>query len=357
MWKEKIAREIKNLIPPVFNELFEREEKMYLVGGAIRDLYFGKEPVDFDFSVSDLSLAKEFLLQKGIKFFTLEKNKFVLLRALLDGKTFDFTVSSNVSSDISERDFTINTMFFDLKKGVFLENKTAEKDLENRILRLASPYAIQNDPVRSLRAVRFAGTFALMVNASDIPLIKKGFYMLIFVPKERKYEEAKRIFSMPFENVLMGFSALFPEKKAALFALKDGIAPCEEFSSLNKEINAGITYIDLCKLFLVTAALHQSGEAIYGMGERETKFLDLLENMHCDFDSLFETFYKYGLEKSVFASALLCGADTARKVLKWQSVSISGDEIKQKYGASGEEVGKIKKQLTKEECKKLYEKV
>ena len=79
--------------------------------------------------------------------------------------------------------------------------------------------------------------------------------------------------------------------------------------------------------------------------------------MDCSFDTLFDAFYKQGISVAVFAAALLCGSEIADRVLKWSSISISGGEIMKKYGVKGEKVGEIKRNLVREECKKLYEEV
>lgn len=356
--KVEVERQIKTLIPNLFKELWDREAQAFLVGGAIRDLYFGITPADFDFAVSDIGSVKSFLTEKGIRFFTLEKNNFTLVRAILSGKTADFTeLKNNIETDVSERDFTINAMYFDVKKGVLVGNPLYEADLESKVLRLVSEDAIKKDPVRSLRAVRFAGAFNLTVEASTLERVKKGFYLLLMVPNERKYEESKKIFSMPFEKVADGFSKIFPEKKAELFAFSDAINGCFKYKKLNKEVNKNISYIDLCKLFIVSTVLHKNGDAVFGMGEKEMRFIETLESMDCSFDTLFNAFYKQGISVAVFAAALLCGLADADKVLKWSSVSVSGDEIMEKYGVKGEKVGEIKRNLVREECKKLYEKV
>ena len=356
--KVEIEKQIKILIPNLFKELWDREEQVFLVGGAIRDLYFGITPADFDFVVSDIDSVKSFLAEKGIRFFTLEKNHFTLVRAILSRKTADFTeLKNNIETDVSERDFTINAMYFDVKKGVLVENPLYEADLESKVLRLVIEDAIKKDPVRSLRAVRFVGVFDLTVEAYILEKIKKGFYLLLMVPNERKYEESKKIFSMPFEKVAEGFSKVFPEKKAELFTFSEAINGCFNYDALNKEVNKNITYIDLCKLFIVSTVLHKNGDAIFGMGENEMRFIETLEGMDCSFDTLFDTFYKHGISVAVFSAALLCGSEVADRVLKWSSVSVSGDEIMKKYGVSGEKVGEVKRNLVREECKKLYEKV
>jgi len=358
MSRKEIEKKIETLIPELFKELWAQEEQVFLVGGAIRDLYFGITPADFDFAVSSVNVVKEFLFDKGVKFFTLEKNKFTLVRAIFDGKTADFTeLKGDIKSDALGRDFTINTMYFDVKNGVLIENPVSEKDLENRVLRLANDDAIKKDPARSLRAVRFAGAFNLTVDPLSLEKIRKGFYLLLMVQNERKYEESKKIFAMPFEKVASGFSKIFPEKSAELFAFSDALSGCRKYTAFNKEVNKNITYIDLCKLFIVSTVLHKNGDAIFGMGDKETRFLETLESVNCSFDTLFEVFYKQGISVAVFAAALLCGGKIADKVKRWASVSISGDEIMEKYGVSGEKVGEIKRNLTREECKKLYEEV
>jgi len=220
MKMEKLINEIKvnkyiNLITAL-----KRRNKLYLVGGTIRDILLDLMPKDYDFTVEGSGIRFARRVAKAIQ------GTFVLLskdddevRVVKDGIIYDFIGYKNdITSDLKRRDFTINAMAVDLDSFEFFDLFNGLKDLKHKIIRLTTDNSLIEDPLRVLRAFRFA----LELNFK----IDKGFYEkakqvnLKNIAAERIGYEFIRIISAPnsYKNILrmseLGlFSQIFPEAK------------------------------------------------------------------------------------------------------------------------------------------------
>lgn len=167
------------------------ESEIYLVGGAVRDLFLGKASKDYDFVIRNVEPQKlqEFLTKIGVvnlvgkvfgvfKFVPLsfysefkEKNlePFDLAiprteHAYLSGGYRDFEVQSDpylpIEADLSRRDFTINAIAFlvDENNPKILDPFSGVRDLEEGVIRTVNEPEdrFREDYSRMLRAIRFA---------------------------------------------------------------------------------------------------------------------------------------------------------------------------------------------------------
>ncbi len=147
--------------------LAKREHlSLLLVGGYIRDLLLGTPGKDYDFTLPkeearSIALIEEML---QLRFFKVGKEEMdaTTYRVIKDDLSIDLTfrVGKSLEEDLDRRDFTINTVAFSLREGTFHWAKTALRDLEDKIIRPVSPLAIDQDPLRMLRAVRYLCTLS-----------------------------------------------------------------------------------------------------------------------------------------------------------------------------------------------------
>ncbi len=135
----------------------KRKGKIFLVGGTIRDILLGTEPDDFDFAVYGSGILFSRRVAKALN------GSFVLLskeddeaRVVIDGINYDFIGFKNIVDDLSRRDFTINAMALDLDSFEFLDPFKGLQDIKHRTIRLTSESVLKDDPLRILRAFRFA---------------------------------------------------------------------------------------------------------------------------------------------------------------------------------------------------------
>lgn len=136
-----------------------KENDFYLVGGTIRDIILNKEPLDFDFVVYGKGI-------EGAKIFGEKiRGKFIILsekddeaRVVAYKTTFDFKGldRKTIINDLSERDFTINAIAFSVKEKKLIDPYKGIRDLKNKKIRLTNDFVLHQDPLRILRAIRFA---------------------------------------------------------------------------------------------------------------------------------------------------------------------------------------------------------
>jgi tRNA nucleotidyltransferase (CCA-adding enzyme) len=145
---------------------------VYLVGGAVRDLLLGAEPLDLDLVIDGDVEPVAALLGTPDKV----HDRFETRTVSLDGFTYDLararresyahpgalpTVQpAGIDEDLGRRDFTVNALALGLGgagAGRVLEAPGALEDLEARRLRVLHARSFIDDPTRLLRLARYAG--------------------------------------------------------------------------------------------------------------------------------------------------------------------------------------------------------
>lgn len=157
--------------------------KIYLVGGAVRDVLLGLVVKDRDWVVvgsdADNMLAQGFMpIGKDFPVFLHPDTHEEYALARTERKTakgyagFSFHADQNISleQDLMRRDLTINAMAQD-EQGNIIDPFGGQKDLQQGILRHVSP-AFAEDPVRILRTARFAARFGFNVAEETMDLMR-----------------------------------------------------------------------------------------------------------------------------------------------------------------------------------------
>ena len=176
----------------VVQRLRRYDHKAYLVGGCVRDLLLGRKPKDFDVVTSAtpqeikrlfrncriigrrFRLAHVFFGPKVIETSTFRANPREVEEDEADGGTEAESgdllirrdnVFGSPEEDARRRDFTINGLFYDLESGQVIDHVSGLADLEARLVRtIGDPdIRLREDPVRILRAVKFAARCELTI--------------------------------------------------------------------------------------------------------------------------------------------------------------------------------------------------
>ncbi len=202
--------------------LTEKGFKAYIAGGAVRDMIAGETPFDFDIvtNAGIDEIQKIFHHDKVKKIgrsFTIcmvDKIEIASCRTALR-KTDSSRPVKGVSvgifpdTDLGKRDFTINSMAFDIFSQKIIDPFSGQKDLENKIIRFTGnpKDRLTEDPLRMIRACRFAAKIKGEISCSFLDAIKQHGKSLIkaIAPERIRLEILK---SMEYEKPSLFFHAL-----------------------------------------------------------------------------------------------------------------------------------------------------
>jgi poly(A) polymerase len=134
-------------------------------------------------------------------------------------------VYGTIEEDALRRDFTVNALYYNIADFSVVDYATGMRDLQDGVLRLLGPADVRfrEDPVRMLRAVRFAAKLGFRIDPEvESPLVEFG-YLLRDVPSARLFEEVLKLFLYgfgveSFEKLRHYdlFRRLFPDTEEAL---------------------------------------------------------------------------------------------------------------------------------------------
>lgn len=195
-----------------------------LVGGGVRDLLLGHAPKDFDIATDALpeDVKKLFsncrLIGRRFRlahvFFGREIIEVATFRASQDeekqnsisrdvdrahddsGRILRDNVYGQIEDDVWRRDFTVNALYYDIADFSIVDYTSAMNDVENKVLRLiGDPQTrYREDPVRMLRAIRFAAKLGFSIHPdSEQPIFDLG-YLLGDIPPARLFDEVLKLF-------------------------------------------------------------------------------------------------------------------------------------------------------------------
>src|SRR5438309_564550 len=167
----------------------------YLVGGCVRDLLLGMRPKDFDVATSaqpnqvkdtfrnSRLIGRRFRLAhiffRGGKIIEVSTFRANPLDELVDLPQDLLIRHDNVfgsaEEDARRRDFTINGLFYDIDTGRVVDHVGGKADLAARLVRtIGDPdVRMREDPVRILRAIRFAAKCGLRIEQATFAAMKK----------------------------------------------------------------------------------------------------------------------------------------------------------------------------------------
>ncbi len=180
--------------------------QLYLVGGTVRDLLLGKEVEDLDFAVAGNAsdFARKFADATDASFVHLDEERDTVRVVFSRGRfqnypymDFSRISGADIMEDLAARDFTINAMAIDLSQIVNISAHEVEvidpwggaDDLDRGLIRLVSEQSITDDPVRMLRAYRFAATLGFTVHDETSAIIRNSLDLLGPVSAERIRDE------------------------------------------------------------------------------------------------------------------------------------------------------------------------
>ena len=232
----------------VVNRLNNQGHEAYLVGGCVRDLYLGLRPKDFDVVTSATPEEVRQLFRNsrliGRRFklvhvlFGREMIEVATFRANHEthhgtdksrhsesGRILRDNVYGTIEDDAIRRDFTINALYYDAKDFSVVDFCDGASDLEARTLRLIGDPVTRyhEDPVRMLRAIRFAAKLGFTIAPDADQPIRELSHLLQDIPSARLFDEVLKLLqsgqgveTFPLLREYGLFEALFPATEHCL---------------------------------------------------------------------------------------------------------------------------------------------
>lgn len=209
----------KDISKPALNVLYGLHKagyKAFLVGGSLRDLLTGGHPKDFDVATDAPPEEVEKLFRRsriiGRRFrivhvyFGRDVIEVATFRALADdheeqrqsddGMLLRDNVYGTIEEDALRRDFTINALYYNIADFTLYDFVGSLKDIEKRRIRLIGDpeTRYREDPVRMLRAARFAAKMQFDIDPATEKPIHQLNDLLYQVPAARLFDEVLKLF-------------------------------------------------------------------------------------------------------------------------------------------------------------------
>lgn len=222
----------EHLQNPIFKKLSrlagETQDEIYVIGGFVRDLFLKRPSKDIDILVIGNGIRFAEAAGKMLKTKVTVFKNFGTAMLRSDDLEIEFVgarkesyraesrkpivENGTLEDDQKRRDFTINAMALVLNEpgfGQLIDPFNGISDLRNKLIRtpLAAAETFSDDPLRMLRAIRFACQLNFNIDKEAIEAIKTNQERIKIVSKERIADELNKIILSPKPSI--GFNYLF----------------------------------------------------------------------------------------------------------------------------------------------------
>jgi len=247
--RERLSRHAVTVV----ERLQQAGYQAFAVGGCVRDLLLNIEPKDFDvatsatpeqvratfrnsrligrrFKLAHVHFGREIIEVATFRANHEEEASAEQSRQSESGRLLRDNVYGTFEQDAQRRDFTINALYYDVSSGQIHDFANGVHDIRNQQIRLIGQpeQRYQEDPVRMLRAIRFAGKLGFEIEPHTAAPIEKLAPLLHDIPAARLFDEVlkllmsgqgQRTFDLLYEYDL--FAPLFPDTDEAILERPD----------------------------------------------------------------------------------------------------------------------------------------
>lgn len=189
-----------------------RDRELYLVGGSVRDAWLRRAHEDLDFATEATPEETKAIVQPRASAVWLQGEAFGTVGAEIEGVRMEITTfrtekyqpssrhpevvfASDIETDLSRRDFTINSMAVRLPEKEAVDPFDGVKDLAVRLIRtpLDPIVSFTDDPLRMLRAFRFASQLDFQIDDGVLAAIEELREEIKTVSSERIRDELSKL--------------------------------------------------------------------------------------------------------------------------------------------------------------------
>ncbi len=205
-----------------------KQVRVFVIGGYVRDLFLKRPSADIDVVVlgNGIAFAEEVAQKLKVKVSVFKNFGTASLKyknldlEFVGARKESYRAESRkpivedgtLEDDQNRRDFTINALAIALNEenfGELIDPFQGVKDLENKLIRtpLDPEITFSDDPLRMMRAVRFAAQLGFTIDPAALEAIKTNHERIKIVSQERITDELNKIIASPKPSI--GFSYLF----------------------------------------------------------------------------------------------------------------------------------------------------
>ncbi len=238
MFEKQLSHKVFKIISETAKEL---DNPVWVIGGFVRDLFLARDSKDIDIVVlgSGIALARKVAQRIGKEGDAKYFKNFGTAMLKIDDLEVEFVgarkesyrldsrkpivENGSLEDDQNRRDFTINALALSLDKDIFaklIDPFNGLQDLHDKIIRtpLDPDITFSDDPLRMMRAIRFASQLKFDIFPDTFEAIKRNANRIQIISKERINEELSKIilsekpsdgFKLLDESGLL--SIIFPE--------------------------------------------------------------------------------------------------------------------------------------------------
>lgn len=219
--KDKIDKPVFHLVGEAADDL---QRECYVVGGYVRDLILNRHSKDIDFVTvgSGIELAETLAKKLGKRarvnvyrnFGTAQVRTADMELEFVGARRESYNRNSRkpivedgtLDDDLSRRDFTINALALCVNKdrfGELVDKFDGLSDMERRTIRtpLDPDITFSDDPLRMMRAIRFATQLRFKIDYATFEAIKENVERISIISAERIYSELTKIMESPKPSI------------------------------------------------------------------------------------------------------------------------------------------------------------
>ncbi len=202
--QEQLPANLIDFIRKVGDVAQKRQQRLYLVGGAVRDLLLERSNLDLDLVVEGnaIKLAQE--MARGNRAGVTTHPRFGTAKLQWGNRSADIATAraetysrpgalptvkpGTITDDLARRDFTINAMAVQLNPlhfGVLIDPHGGRRDLKKKLVRVLHERSFTDDATRIWRAIRYEQRLDFRIESSTLKLLKRDTAMLATVSGDR----------------------------------------------------------------------------------------------------------------------------------------------------------------------------
>jgi len=211
--EQYLPRQLLELVRDISGQAAKRGQRVYLVGGVVRDLFLGYPNFDLDLVVEGDAVKLAQQVAESSQANLLAHRRFGTAKLRYEDFTLDMATArketyaepgalpavtpGTLKDDLLRRDFSINAMAISLAAndyGELVDPYQGKNDLERRLIRILHSESFSDDATRILRAVRYQQRLCFELEAQTAQLLKRDIPMLDTISGDRIRHELELIF-------------------------------------------------------------------------------------------------------------------------------------------------------------------